>query len=193
MHPIRYLINAIVIGLLLVSYYVVVAQLTPIHRSMLKEVPDGLTCDYYNATIIARSPTPVSWRCSSGDLFSEPFPSIAAILAVGTALFVLRFTVPGLAPNYLPSFFVGFFFVALGGAIAVRLVFLIQGTANFLYGLWTMPLVAAFLLSKFYIDRRLKRMSANSSAERYRRHKVDLSAGVEITERIKERETNGGT
>lgn len=193
LRTIRYLANVIAFGVVVVSYYIVVGQLTPIHHSMVNEAPDGLVCDFYNAAIFARSPHPVSWRCSGGDLFSEPSPTIAAILAVGTALFVLRFTVQGLSTNYLPSFFALFFCIASGIATAIRSMFLIQGTANIMYGLWTMPLVAIFLLSKFYLDHRPGYMRAISEAEKSRRHKVEMSADVEIAERLKERGRNGGT
>jgi hypothetical protein len=187
----RYLANVMAFGAVVVSHYLVVGQLTPIRHSMVNESPDGLVCDFYNAAIFPRSPHPVAWACSGGDVFSEPLPTIAAILAVCAALFVLRFTVQGLSTNYFPGFFALFLCIASGVAVAVRSMFLIQGTANIVYGLWTIPLVAVFLLSKFYLDHRPRYMPPVSEAEKSRRHKVELSADVEIAERLREREKNG--
>lgn len=190
---IRYLINVIAFGAVIISYYVVVGQLTPIHRSMVNEVPDGLACEFYNATITPRSPPPISWGCTRGDLFSEPFPTVAAIFAVCTALFVLRFTVQGLSTNYLPGFIGLFIFIALGVASAIRVIFFIEGVANFSYVLWTLPLVAICLLINAYLNKPKKHIPAISDEERIRRQKVELSASIEIAERLKERERNGRT
>lgn len=128
---IRYLINVIAFGAVIISYYVVVGQLTPIHHFMVNEAPDGLACDYYNAIITPRSPPAVSWICSRGDLLSAPFPTVTAVLAVCAALFVFRFTVQGLSTNYIPKFVALFMFIALVMASAIRVFFFIEGVANF--------------------------------------------------------------
>lgn len=189
---IRYLTNVIVFVVAIISYYVVVGQLTPIHHSMVNKPPNGLACEFYNATITPRSPPPISWGCSRGDFFSEPLPTITAIIAVGTAFFVLRFTIQGLSTNYLPGLIALFLFITSSVASAIRVIFFIEGSANHLYLLWTTPPIFIFLFSKIYLNKPTKYTPPISKKERIRRHKIEISISIEIAERLKEREKNKG-